>query len=65
MAIHSARGDLTRYLVLPMKGENIRKSIPGVSCFRIDEPEVESCVFAMLGMCGAQTGCVIGFVLSF
>ena len=41
-----------------MKGENIRESIPGVSHFRTDEPEGESCEFAMLGMCGGRTGCV-------
>ena len=29
-----------------------RESIPGVSRFRTDEPEGESYVFAMLGMCG-------------
>ena len=34
---------------------NIRESIPGVSHFRTDEPEGESCVFAMLGMCGGRT----------
>ena len=44
---------------------NIRESIPGVSRFRTDEPEGESCVFAMLGMCGGRTGCVSGFVSSF
>ena len=37
-----------------MKGGNIRESIPGVSRFRTDEPEGESCVFAMLGMCGGR-----------
>ena len=31
------------------EGGNIRESIPGVSRFRTDEPEGESCVFAMLG----------------
>ena len=59
------RGALTRYEVLPVKGKNIRESIPGVSRFQTDEPEGESCVFAMLGMCGGQTGCVSGFVSSF
>ena len=39
-----------------MKEGNIRESIPGVSRFRADEPEGESCMFAMLGMCGGQTG---------
>ena len=64
-AKRDARRALTRYEVVPMKGENIRKSIPGVSRFRTDEPEGESCVFAMLGMCGGRTGCVSGFVSSF
>ena len=36
--------------MIPAKGENIQESIPGVSCFRTDEPEGEICVFAMLGM---------------
>ena len=60
-----AWGALTRYEVVPVKGENIRESIPGVSRFRTDEPKGESFVFAMLGMCGGRTGCVSGFVLSF
>ena len=47
-----ARGALTRYEVVPVKGGNIRENIPGVSRFRIDESEGECCVFAMLGMCG-------------
>ena len=47
-----ARCALTRYEVVPVKGENIREIIPGVSRFRTDESEGESCVFAMLGMCG-------------
>ena len=38
-----------------MKGGNIRESIPGVSRFRTDEPEGESCVFVMLGMLGGRT----------
>ena len=45
-----ARRALTRYEVVPVKGENIQESIPGVSRFRTDEPEGESCVFSMLGM---------------
>ena len=65
MTSSSARGALTRYEVVPVKGENIRERIPGVSGFRTDEPEGESCVFAMLGMRGGRTGCVSGFVLSF
>ena len=47
------------------EGGNIRESIPGVSHFRTDEPEGESCVFAMLGMCGERMGYVSGFVSSF
>ena len=50
MTIRGARGALTRYEVVPVKGGNIRESIPGVSRFRTDEPEGESCVFDMLGM---------------
>ena len=34
------------------EGGNIREGIPSVSRFRTDEPEGESCVFAMLGRCG-------------
>ena len=60
-----ARGALTRYEVILVKGGNIRESIPGVSHFWIDEPVVESCMFAILGMCGGLTGCVFGFVSSF
>ena len=47
-----ARGALTRYEVVQLKGGNIRENIPGVSHFRTDEPEGESCMFAMLGMRG-------------
>ena len=60
-----ARCALTRYEVVPVKGENIRKSIPGVSRFWTDEPEGERCVFAMLGMRGGRTGCVSEFGTSF
>ena len=60
-----ARGALTRYEVIPVKGGNIRESIPGVSRFRTDEPEGESCVFAMLGLRGGRTGYVSGFVSLF
>ena len=60
-----ARGALTRYEVVPVKGGNIRENIPGVSRFRTDEPEEESCVFAMLGMCDGRTSYVSGFVSSF
>ena len=41
MASSGARGALTRYEVIPVKGENIRESIPGVSRFRAEEPEGE------------------------
>ena len=65
MTKRDARCALTRYEVVPVKGENIRESIPGVSHFRTDEPDGESCVFGMLGMRGGRTGCVSGFVSSF
>ena len=35
--------------MIPAKGGNIRESIPGVSRFRIDEPEGGSCEFDRLG----------------
>ena len=56
MTSSGARGALTWYEVVPVKGGNIRESIPDVSHFRTDEPEGESCVFAMLGTCGRRTG---------
>ena len=62
---NGATGALTRYEVVPVKGGNIREKIPGVSHFRTDEPEEESCVFTMLEMRGGRTGCVSGFVSSF
>ena len=65
MTKRDARCALTRYEVVPVKGGNIRKSIPGVSRFQTDEPEGESCMFAMLGMRGGRTGCVFEFVSSF
>ena len=65
MKKRDAKCALTRYEVVPMKGGNIRENIPGFSHFRTDEPEGESCVFAMLGMRGGRTGCVSGFVSSF
>ena len=65
MTSSSARGALTRYEVVPVKGENIRENIPDVSRFWTNESEWESCVFAMLGMCDGRTGCVSGFVSSF
>ena len=52
MTKRDARCALMRYEVLPVKGENIWEGIPGVSRFRTDEPEGESCMFAMLGMRG-------------
>ena len=60
-----ARGALTQYEVIPVKGGNIRERILGVSRFRAEEPEGESCEFDMLGVCGGRTGCVSGFVSSF
>ena len=60
----SARGALTRYEVIPVKGGNIRENIPSVSRFRTGELKGESCVFAMLGMCGRRTDYVSGFVTS-
>ena len=65
MTSNDARWALTWYEVVPVKGGNIRESIPGVSRFRTDEPEGESCVFDMLEVCGGRTGCVSGFVSSF
>ena len=65
MTKREARCALTRYEVVPVKGGNIREIIPGVSCFRAEEPEGKSCMFAMLGMRGGQTGCVFEFVSSF
>ena len=65
MTRSGARCVLTQYEVMSAKGENIRESIPGVSRFRTDEPEGESCVFGMLEVCGGRTGCVSGFVSSF
>ena len=60
-----ARGALTQYEVIPVKGGNIRESILGVSRFRAEEPEGESCEFDRLGVCGGQTDCVSGIVPSF
>ena len=65
MTKRDARGPLTQYEVIPAKGENIREIILGVSRFRAEEPEGESCEFDGLGMRGGQTGCVSGFVSSF
>ena len=65
MTKRDARCALTRYEVVPVKGENIRESIPRVLRFRTDEPEGESCGFDMLGVCGGRTGYVSGFVSSF
>ena len=63
-AKRDARRALTRYEVIPVKGENIRESIPGVPCFWTDEPEVKCCGFDRLGVCGGRTDCVSGFVSS-
>ena len=63
--ISRARGELTQGNAVPGKGKNIRENIPGISHFRTNEPEGESCVFSMLGMCGGRMGCVSGFVSSF
>ena len=52
-----ARGALSRYEVIPVKGGNIRESIPGVSRFRAEEPEGESCEFDRLEACGGRTDC--------
>ena len=65
MTTSGVRRALTRYEVVPAKGENIRESILGVSHFWTDEPEGESCVFGMLGMRGGRTGCGSGFVSLF
>ena len=65
MTKREARRALTRYEVIPAKGENIRESIPGVSCFQTNEPEGESCEFDRLGMRGGRAGCVSGSVSSF
>ena len=47
------------------EGGNIRESIPGVSHFRTDEPEVKCCRFTMLGTRDGRTSCVSGIVSSF
>ena len=65
MTRSGARCVLTQYEVMPAKGENIRESIPGVSCFRAEEPEGESCGFDRLEGCGGRTDCVSGIVSSF
>ena len=52
MTSNDARRALTWYEVMPVKGGNIRENIPGVSCFRAEEPEGESCGFDRLGGCG-------------
>ena len=65
MTSNDARWALTWYEVVSVKGGNIRESIPGVLRFRTDEPEGESCVFGILGVCGGRTGCVSGIVSSF
>ena len=62
---NSARRALTWYEVVPVKGGNIRENIPGVSCFRAEEPEGESCEFDMLGVRGGRTDRVSRFISSF
>ena len=64
MTSTGARGALTRYEVVPVKGGDIQESIPVVSHFRAEEPEGESCEFDRLGMRGGRTGCVSGFMSS-
>ena len=49
---NDARRALAWYEVVPIKGGNIRENIPGVSCFRAEEPEGESCGFDRLEGCG-------------
>ena len=51
-AKRDARRALTRYVMILVKGGNIRESIPGVSRYWTDEPKGESCVFTMLGTRG-------------
>ena len=65
MSRSDARRALTWYEVVLVKGGIIRESIPGVSCFRAEEPEGESCGFDRLGGCGGRTDCVSGIVSSF
>ena len=65
MTSSGARGALTRYEMVPMKGGNIWENIPRVLRFRTDEPEGESYVFVMLGMRGGRTGYVSGFISPF
>ena len=62
---NDARCAQSRQQVIPTKGGNIRESIPGVSRFRAEEPEGESCGFDSLGVCGGRTGCVSGIVSPF
>ena len=65
VTMSGARCALTWYEVVPVKGGNIRESIPRVSRFRAQEPEGESCEFDRLGGCGGRTDRVSGFVSSF
>ena len=37
MTSNGVRGALAWYEVVPVKGENIRENIPGVSCFRAED----------------------------
>ncbi len=52
MTSNGAGCALTQYEVIPVKGANIRESIPGVSRSRAEEPEGESYEFDRLGRCG-------------
>ena len=63
--ISRARGVLTRCYAVPGKGENIREIFPEVWHFRIDEPEGDGCMFAMLGACDRWMESVFGFVIFF
>ena len=65
MTSSGARGALSRYEVIPVKGETSGKVSPVFRVFEQMKRRGESCVFAMLGMCGGQTGCVSKFVSSF
>ena len=65
VTMSGARCALTWYEVVPVKGGNIRENILGVSRFRVEESEEESCEFDRLGVCGERTDCVSGFVSSF
>ena len=65
VTMSGARCALTWYEMVPVKGGNIRESIPGVSRFQAEEPKGESCEFDRLGVCGGRTDCVSEIVSSF